>query len=82
MLAPFPARHSCGARMRRNYNALPVIFNAPGFYETDVRHFEKQIGKEKAERLRVKNEDVMRRAKAGRLTPYEKRLDALEKANA
>ena len=82
MQARFPVRHMCGGHLQRVYNVTPVHFNAPGFYETDVRYFEKQVGKERATKFYAERDDIMRRAKAGRLTPYEKKLDALEAADA
>lgn len=81
MAAPLPPCHTCGGQLRRKFSVTPVIFNAPGFYETDVRHFEKQVGKERAAKFYAQRDDVLKRAKAGRLTDYEKRLDALEAAH-
>lgn len=77
MAAAFPRRHDCGGSLVRLYSATPVHYNAPGFYSFDISRFEKQVGPERAARVREKNDDVMKRAKAGKLTPYEMRIEAL-----
>ena len=79
MTAPFPARHACGGYLSRLYSPVPVHYNVPGFYTSDFAHYEKQVGPERAAQVRAKNDDVMKRAKVGKLTPYERRLDALQR---
>lgn len=77
MHAPLP-KCACGRTLRRVWAAAPVVtFNAPGFYATDVAHFEKLVGQEKAERVRRLNEDATRRARQGRLTDYERALEGV-----
>lgn len=73
----FPRRHDCGGKLSRLYTATPVHYNAPGFYSFDVSRFEKQVGPERAAKVKDKNDDYMKRMRAGRLTPSEKRLEAL-----
>ena len=77
MAAPFPPRHSCGGTLTRRYSPIPIHYNAAGFYSSDYARFDKQVGPERAARVRAKNDDVLKRAKAGKLTPYERRLDEL-----
>lgn len=81
MVAAFPLRHFCGGKVRRVFTPAQVIYAAPGFYSTDVTHFEKQVGKERAAKFYKQRDATLARAKAGRLTPYEKRLDAMDKAH-
>lgn len=77
MSAPMPKCSACGAQLRRVYTlAAPVHYKAAGFYETDVAHFEKQVGKDKADQVRRYAEDVDKRKRQGRLTDYEKALEA------
>lgn len=82
MQAAFPHRHLCGGKLKRVYTPANVQYNAPGFYSTDVKHFENQVGKERAEKFYAERDATLKRAKQGRLTPYEKKLDALDKASA
>ncbi len=82
MTAVFPPQHICGGKMRRVYTPANIQYNAPGFYSTDVGHMEKQIGKERAAKFYKQRDNTLARAKAGRLTPYEKRFEQMEKAHA
>jgi hypothetical protein len=79
MLDPFPLRHICGSHITRVYSPVPVHYSVPGFYSSDYANFEKQVGTERAARVRAKNDDVLKRAKAGKLNAYERRLESLEK---
>jgi len=78
MTAPMPKCRRCAAPLVRRYSAPAVLFNAPGFYATDIAHLERQVGRERAARFRAKRDDAEARAKAGRLTPYERALEAVE----
>jgi len=79
MIDPFPLRHTCGGNITRVYSPVPVHYSVPGFYSFDYSHFEKQVGPERAARVRAKNNDVLKRAGAGKLNAYERRLDSLER---
>lgn len=79
MNAPMPKCLACGAQMRHLFTASPVHFRAAGFYATEYGHLEGQVGKTKAAKLRRYRDDVERRAKAGRLTPYEQALETAER---
>lgn len=77
MLAPFPLRHLCGGKLKRRYDVAPAVqFNAPGFYASDVQRFKSQVGSERYAKFEHERDDIERRAKAGKLTPHEKSLDA------
>ena len=79
MAAPMPQCPRCSTSLVRLYHAVPaVLYNAPGFYATDIAHFEKQVGRERAERFRAQRTSAEARASTGRLTPYEKALEAIE----
>lgn len=77
MTAPMPRCRRCASPLVRRYSAPAVLFNAPGFYSTDIAHLERQVGPERAARFRTQRDDAEARAKAGRLTPYEKALEAI-----
>ena len=76
MFAPMPDCPVCGMQLSRRYTATAVIYNAPDFNSTDTR-FERQVGPERAARFRAQRDDVMTRAKAGKLTAYEKALEGI-----
>ena len=78
MSADMPACARCGEAMRRVHTAAPaVIYGATGFYSSDVTRFERQVGPERAARFRAQRDDAEKRAKAGRLTPYERALESV-----
>jgi len=77
MSAPMPACPDCGATLTRLYSPVTVQYNATGFHTTEYTRFEKQVGHERAARFRAQREDAEARARAGRLTPYEKALEAI-----
>lgn len=80
MKAAWPKCPKCKGQIRRLFTkSPPVHFAAAGFYSTDVTHFEKVVGKERAEKFRKRREDVETRAKEGKLTPYERHMEELEK---
>jgi len=77
MHAPLP-KCLCGRTLRRVWRTMPAVqYNAAGFHTTDFTRFENQVGKEKAEQVRRQNADAERRARQGRLTPYEQSLEGL-----
>ena len=75
MRASFPRKHACGGRLTRRFTALGVIFAAPGFYATDVRRLESQIGKDAHARFTTLKRDAERRQAEGQLTAYEQALE-------
>ena len=75
MQAPFPKRHECGYAVHRVYTATPAHYNAPGFYASDVTRFKSQVGAERFAKFEKQKESAERRAKAGKLTNYEKALE-------
>ena len=77
MDAPLPRCPSCRRTLKRVFGNPAVVFNASGFYSTDYRHMEKQVGNEKAAKLRAQRDDAEKRANQGRLTGYEKALEAV-----
>ena len=79
---PFPERHGCGSKLTRRYSPLSVIYKARGFYSTDVARYEKQVGTQRAREFEAFRDDAERRAKQGRLTGYERRLEELDRADA
>lgn len=78
MDAPLPRCSGCRGTLKRVFSNPAVVFNVGGFYSTDYRHMEKQIGNEKAARLRAQRDDAEKRAKSGQLTGYEKALEAVD----
>ena len=78
MQARFPHCVNCGGETRRTFENVPIVqYMTHGFYSTDYARMEGMIGKDKAERLRKKNQDAERRAREGRLTEYEKVLETV-----
>lgn len=75
MAADFPSRHACGGALKRRYSAPAITFNAPGFYATDVSHFQKQLGPARYARFEAERAAAQKRAAQGRLTPYERQLE-------
>lgn len=77
MSAALPRCSECGGPLRRLYTAAPQVhYVAGGFYATDVARFERLVGGERAAKFMAERDDIERRAKAGRLTAYERSLDA------
>lgn len=72
MPAEFPARHFCGGKLNRLYSPLPVFFNAPGFFTYDVTRPRGIVGPTRFAKFEQERDDIERRAKAGRLTAYER----------
>ena len=75
MLAVFPARHLCGGKLARKYEAPAVHYNAAGFYSTDVTRLRNMIGSERHDKLTADIDDIGSRAKSDKLTPYERSLE-------
>lgn len=76
MTAGYPVCPKCGAETRRAFtSAPPVLFHAAGFYSTDVTHFARQVGPERAARFEKFRDGAEARARQGRLTPYEQALE-------
>ena len=73
-LPPCP---DCGCETRQVYSPPGIILAAPGFYHTDYARLESQVGRERAERFRAQRADAESRAKAGRLTEYERELETI-----
>ena len=74
MKATFPVRHDCGAKLRRVYSPIAVHYNASGFHAFDAR-FDSMVGPERAAKVRAKNDAAEARARAGKLTPYERAIE-------
>ncbi len=78
MSAPMPKCAECNGQMERVFTeATTVHYAGAGFYSTDIAHFEKQVGTERAAKFRAKKDDIEKRAKAGKLTAYEKALETV-----
>lgn len=75
MLAVFPVRHACGGALTRQFSPLPVHFNAPGFYSSDVSRMQNMIGPDRYARFEAQRAAAQARAKTGTLTPYEQQLE-------
>ena len=73
-LPPCP---DCGCETRQVYSPPRIILAAPGFYHTNYARLESQVGRRRAARFRAQRDDAERRAKAGRLTEYERELETL-----
>lgn len=64
--------------MRRAWRQAPAVhFAAAGFYHSDVTRFKSQIGPERFARFERQRDDAIQRARDGRLTDYEKALEAI-----
>jgi len=72
-----PPCPDCGCETRQIYSPPGIILAAPGFHYTDYTRLESQVGKERAERFRAQRADAESRAKAGRLTEYERELETI-----
>jgi putative FmdB family regulatory protein len=72
--AALPACPDCGHELRRVYRVTAVQYAAPGFTATDGR-LEKIIGRERFAKFQATKADVEARARAGRLTPYERAME-------
>lgn len=78
MAAQLPRCPYCHGTLRRVYDAMPAVhYAAPGFYATDVKRGEDLFGKDRAARFNRQKADAEARAKSGRLTPYERKLEAI-----
>ena len=76
MTAAFPRRHAaCGGTLRRRYVAPAIHYAAPGFYSADTDRLKQQVSPERFARFEKFKASAEARAKAGRLTPYEKALE-------
>ncbi len=76
MSAAMPKCAACGGQLRNAFTAAPPVqYRAAGFYATDVDHFKKQVGAERFARFEKQRDASLKRAKAGKLTPYEKALE-------
>jgi predicted nucleic acid-binding Zn ribbon protein len=78
----FPARHGCGSKLMRRYSPPPVIYKTSGYYSTDVQRLKSQIGSERHAEFEHFKDDAERRAKQGRLTGHERRLEELDQWDA
>ena len=75
MAAPMP-KCSCGGALARLYTqAPPAIYNAAGFYASDVNRLRSQVGPERYAQFEAERDDIRRRARLGRLTAQERSLD-------
>jgi predicted nucleic acid-binding Zn ribbon protein len=75
MTAGYPACPQCGRETRRLFTSAPVVhYAAAGFVTSDTR-FERSLPPERAAKFRAQRDDAERRAKAGRLTGYERGLE-------
>lgn len=77
MLAEFPTRHACGGTVTHHYTVIAVHYAAPGFYSTDVQRMKSLVGPDRFAKFEAQKADAEKRAKAGRLTPYEKVLESV-----
>lgn len=78
MSAPMPACAVCGGSFKRVYSQMPPVhFSAGGFYTTDVTRLQREIGPDRYAKFERQKADAERRAKAGRLTGYEKALETI-----
>jgi predicted nucleic acid-binding Zn ribbon protein len=76
MGAAMPKCAACGGQLRNRFtSAPPVQYNAAGFYATDVQRFKSQVGARRFAQFEAQRSDIQKRAKAGKLTAYEKALD-------
>ncbi len=75
MKAALPPCEACGGTLRRRFRRAPsVLYRAAGFSATDDR-LKRQVGPERFAKFEQTKADVERRAKAGRLTEYEKAIE-------
>ncbi len=75
MSADYPT-HDCGGQLEREYFHAPaVLFNSPGFYATDVNRMRSAVGPENYARFEAQKNDIELRARRGKLTAREKRLE-------
>lgn len=76
MTADFPLCARCGGQQVHAFNAPPAVhYAAPGFYSTDVSHFQKQVGTERFARFEAQKANTLAHAAKGRLTPDERALE-------
>ncbi len=78
MMSSLPRCSACKSTLRRLWRDSPsIIYAAAGFYATDYGRFEKQVGAEKAAKFRASKDEIEGRAVKGRLTGYEKAVEAV-----
>lgn len=75
MAEDFPSRHVCGCKLTRVFEPPAVHYHSPGFFSSDVSHFQKQLGPDRYARFEAQRDAAQARAKAGTLTPYEQQLE-------
>ena len=76
MSARLPKCVHCSGTLRRLFiQPPPVHYHAPGFFSTDILHLKNQVGAERFAQFEAQRDDTLRRARAGRLTGYERVLD-------
>lgn len=75
MAAPLPGCPNCGATLARRFSVPAVHYQSAGFYSSDVTRLKAQVGPERFAQFEARKDDVERRAKAGRLTGYERSLE-------
>lgn len=76
MDAAYPACATCGQPTARVFTAAPAVhFAAGGFYRTETQ-FERLVGPQRAARFARRKADIEARARAGKLTAYERALEA------
>ena len=76
MRAPLPRCAHCGGTLRRLFiQPPPVHYLSAGFFSTDIKHLQAQVGAERFAQFEAQRDDTLRRARAGRLTGYEKVLE-------
>ena len=76
MRAVLPKCGECGGPLRRVFTESPaVLYTSAGFYATDHKRLESQIGRERYAQFEKERDDTLRRAKAGRLTNYERGIE-------
>jgi putative FmdB family regulatory protein len=74
--AALPACPDCGSELKRVYQPTAVHYAAAGFTATDGR-LEKLVGPRRYARFAAQKKDVEARARQGRLTAYEKAVEAV-----
>lgn len=75
--ASLPRCPQCRGTLRRVYRPTVVHYAAPGFSATDGR-LEKLVGTKRYRRFEAQKEDVETRARSGRLTEYERSIEAVQ----
>lgn len=75
MAADFPERHTCGHILHRVFLPPSVHYAATGFYSTDVSRMKNMVGSDRYAKFEAQRDSAQARAKAGKLTPYERQLE-------